>query len=314
MNVGAWIRLVIWIVIALLLIGTLGALFLYHDRLPTVDTDNWSFGFTSHTYHNAELYTVGSTELDETVRDIDIEWIRGAVEIVAYEGDTLRLTEHEPSDSTQFQLHWMVKNGTLYVQPCESMVFVGMTKWKSTRLTVEIPVSWLETLNNVSIDVTSASVTVQDIVAKSLNVEAVSGQTSISDTTVATVDIESVSGAVVTERLVAAAISADTTSGEVRLSGSFDHVETDTVSGDADVFTSNTPSTVEMDSTSGDISITCPEGKGFIIKLDTVSGGFDCDHPITKRGEIRICGDGEGEFKFDTVSGDIHIYELNTVG
>ncbi len=304
MNIGAWIRLVVWGVIALLLIGILGVLLLHHDRLPTVDTSNWSFGITAHTYRNAEQYTVGSTEMTEPIREIDIRWISGEVEIVAVEGDTLRLTEHEPPQDESFQMHWLVKNGTLYIKFCKSKLFMGFTNWGDKRLTLEVPSSWMDSINGIRVETTSASIDVRDVKARSIELDAVSGAIRAQNVTASTLELDTVSGAIEVDGLEGKRITAETTSGTVRLVGAMEHVETDSVSGRVTVDSQVTPRSFEADTVSGSVTLICPEGNGFTLELETVSGGFDCDYPINKSGKLHICGDGESNFEINTVSGD----------
>src|SRR5699024_5346634 len=97
----------------------------------------------------------------------------------------------------------------------------------------------------------------------------------------------------------------DTTSGDIILNGSLDMVEANTVSGKIDLTLLSCPSTLEADTTSGNVLLFLPENSGFTLAFDTTSGSLRTDYgTVTLDNKLQV-GDGTGEFEVDTVSGDL---------
>ncbi len=306
MKTSAIVRICIWSLVALLLIATM-TLLLVSNTSFAWPKGSWSLGISGHRYPNASEYVAGNAEISENVRAIDLHWISGSVKVVGYDGEVLRVTEQASNENEDIQLHWRYKNGVLYIQPCASKWFFGLVAWGEQDLTVEIPYSMLTSFTSIEIDSVSAPVILNSITANALTVDTVSGNITVSDSTAEIVELGSVSGRIETDGLTASTVDIDLTSGNADLDGTFHHIKTDAVSGSVKVRSSIAPLSAEFDAVSGDITLYCPLDDGFTLALDTVSGKFDCDYPIDKRGSLHISGNGTGNYEADTVSGDLYI-------
>ena len=67
------------------------------------------------------------------------------------------------------------------------------------------------------------------------------------------------------------------------------------------------PENVSIDSASGDGMIYVPENSDFTANIDTASGDFNTDIPLTHKGDKYICGSGNNKINIDTASGDVSI-------
>lgn len=306
MKVSAIIRICIWSLVAVLLIGLmLGVL---NGKIGALRSDgNWNIGLNGHTYPNASEYVAGNAEIKDAVRAIDLEWVSGTVKVVGYDGDTLCVSEQTTATDTDMQLHWRYKNETLYIQPCASKWFFSVLSWEKKNVTVEIPYSMLSSFTSIEIESTDASVEISDVTTDALKVETVGGKIDLANITAEVIELESVSSYIEGQALNTSTLEAETISGRISLEGSFRHLRTDTVSGSVALRDSIAPSSAEFDSVSGDVMLYCPLDEGFTLDFETVSGGFDCDYPINKRGTLHVCGDGKGDFDADTVSGNFYI-------
>ena len=47
------------------------------------------FAFTGYRYENADKYTAGGSEINGTVRSLDIHWINGKVTLLNHSGNTV---------------------------------------------------------------------------------------------------------------------------------------------------------------------------------------------------------------------------------
>jgi hypothetical protein len=108
-------------------------------------------------------------------------------------------------------------------------------------------------------------------------------------------------------------LAVTTKSGEVRLAPvSAESVSIRTTSGEIFLRCASRPGSAEIHSTSGDVTMTLPEGAGLRLSARSTSGGTRCDLPITVSagGEHRLegtVGDGSGRASIETVSGDIRV-------
>jgi len=121
------------------------------------------------------------------------------------------------------------------------------------------------------------------------------------------------SGNVTGGSLRASRLIADTGSGDVRLDGlRADRVTADTGSGDVELEFDSSPVDLLVDVGSGDVRIRVPNGYGATVEVDTGSGGIHTGLPIQvlEIGEDRLrgtIGDGSGQLRIDTGSGDVRI-------
>ena len=306
MKASAIIRLCVWSLVAVLLIALMFGV-LSGKTVVLWPDGSWNIGISGHTYPNASEYTAGNAEIKDTVRAIDLEWVSGSVKVVGYDGDVLRVTEQTTNTDPDMQLHWRYKNEVLYIQPYASQWFFGVTEWGDKNVTIELPYSMHASLTKIEVESTSASVTVSDISTKALSIDTVSGNINVADATAEVIELDSVSGLIAGNDLIASSMEVDVTSGDTVLSGTFRHLSMDSTSGDFEIRNTLAPASAELDTVSGDITLYFPLDEGFTVEFETVSGDFECDYAVSKRGSLRICGDGKGDYDVETVSGDLYI-------
>lgn len=235
------------------------------------------------------------------VERLDIGWIAGSVEISAYDGEEIKITESASRTLAENEkLRWKLDNGVLCLRYCAPGIFDMQAK----SLTVLIPENLC--LEGLEVDVTSADLT--------LNALSLSGE----------VNFDSVSGGVRACELACERLNISTMSGEAEVEGSMERlrysstsggmradglpegcaVETDTVSGNMELRFAGCPGDIEADSTSGNVTVYLPGDVGFELDYDSVSGGLDCDFP----GLRGVYGSGAMfSMDVDTTSGDLDI-------
>ena len=143
-------------------------------------------------------------------------------------------------------------------------------------------------MTDLEIDVTSASVTGQELTARNCR-------------------LNSVSGSILLERCSFDFLEMDTVSGGLTLSGQANRLELDGVSADMTLSLSQVPGEISSDTVSGHVQITLPADASFSAELDSVSGKLDCQFSTSKQGDVYYCGQGGGAFSFDSVSGNVRI-------
>ena len=145
MKTSAIIRIVIWLIILLFLIGVL---------IYGINGDNtlrFNLNLNVHSYSNSDRYTIGKDII--TVKDIssiDINWISGNIEIVEYDGEYIEFYEEYHSNlSENNRLRYLVDNGKLIIQFKESKRIFGFSFFNTLHknLTMKIPTSLIIELN-----------------------------------------------------------------------------------------------------------------------------------------------------------------------
>lgn len=221
-------------------------------------------------YNDGDKYSIGQGTLDEEIDSVDIDWIAGNVKMVLTDEAKVIIKETESEDEDN-ELRYRVVDGKLVIKFRKS----GDASWNfwgrhhEKELTVYIPRKMAENMKEVAVSCVSSDLNIKEITACKLNVEMVSG--------------------------------------DIKATGIFDDVEIEMVSGDIDMVSDKMLLKADVESVSGDVKLTMPEGDGFTAEHDSVSGDMDIDFEIRTKGKASIYKDGSADYKFESVSGDVSI-------
>lgn len=224
-----------------------------------------------YSYANGRDYTAGNAKISDKVGDIEINWVAGMVNIVRHDGDDIILTEETNRKLPEKkQMHWLLDGKTLRVQYIASGA-LSTTNMKKD-LTVMLPKDL--SLDNMSINVVSATVEVESLQADKLKINTVSGR------------VDAVCGRV-------------------------NEVDANTVSGALCLTFNRAPEKITAGSVSGAVNIVLPEDAGFRAELDSVSGAVKSSFAMERKDkDLYVCGDESCRIDVNTVSGDLYIDEL----
>ena len=208
-------------------------------------------------YDNAKQYTAAASGEVLSVKNLEVEWVSGKVEIVYYEGASTKFSEIRSDGKTEtddYTTRYLLdqKTSTLHLKFAKSGVRNNNNHCSKT-LTVQIPQN--TTLNSVEVEAVSAEAVVS-VNADSCEIETVSGEISCRNATYGEIEAKTVSGSVAVKDVTVAR-----------------KTEIDSVSGDAVASFITLPAAVDVESVSGDITLHFPDA-GFSVKFDTVSGTF----------------------------------------
>lgn len=159
----------------------------------------------------AQGYTLGGADLAaNAIREIEVDWVSGAVDIAVYDGDTISFSEASAGALTEKQrLRYRVEEDELRIVCCEKSV----VNLPHKTLTLRIPAALA--LESVEVDLVSAELTVADVQAGEIDAKTVSGHTTLRGVSCRELEVKSVSGLVTLESCaVASEISIETVSGE----------------------------------------------------------------------------------------------------
>lgn len=237
-------------------------------------------------YDDFDKYTMGGGETDASISEIEIGWLSGEIKILPTDDEKISFSE-ECDDKTDEKttMYHRVDGGTLYIHFAASNA--GRIHIYEKALTVLVPRDML-----VSLDVStvSASLTVDGVNAREIEVESVS----------ANVDISGADN--VTD------LSLSGVSGELSFDGKVSgKVDIETVSGGVDLVLSASPREIEAESISANVEVTLPGGTGVTAELDTTSGSFRSSADYARSGDKYVIGDGALRIECDTVSGNLKV-------
>ncbi|MGN0715114.1 MAG: DUF4097 family beta strand repeat-containing protein [Anaerovoracaceae bacterium] len=239
-------------------------------------------------YADAETYTVGGGSADAAVKNLEIEWLSGKVNVTVSESDSILLEETANKElPDDLIMRWKQDGDTLRVKFCN--VGTWQTNGLEKELTVTIP-KGLE-LDVLEIETVSADISAPQIKADAVDCETVSGDVEIAVNRVNLLQAETVSGSIIATAEEFQETELDTTSGEIRLNLA-------RVSGDCEIGT-----------VSGHVTLAVPGRSDFAVRYDTVSGEMESEISLKKDGDEFLCGSGKHTFRIDTTSGSLTILE-----
>lgn len=249
------------------------------------------FGGIGYSYVNAEKYTGGGAEIREAVRNLEIHWTDGAVQVEYHDEDTVLLREtSEKTISEDMQMRWWLDGDTLKVQYAKPglRLFTDLDKV----LTVTLPEG--AALGRVTAEATSGDLDVPNIKADEVKLETTSGE--------------------IRAEAEAGSLHTDTTSGNQRLrtTGSVKEIRTESTSGSVALEAESVGKT-EVKSTSGDVSVTV-SGKADAVRVDSTSGRITAEvNEVTELTAESTSGDADvraanaGEIRVTSTSGTVRV-------
>lgn len=298
-------------------------------------------------YANAEQYSAGGATLDGAVKNLDISWLDGAVNIAYHAQNTVEIAETAPKPiSGDKALRWWLDGDTLRIRYCKSGFFSLHGLEKTLTLTLPEGVA----LDSVGIDATSADVNVPRLEANAVTADLTSGdldlrlsgaaeQVKLCGTSAGlrvtladakSVTVSTTSGAIVLDETGAAeSVSLSSTSGSIRMNvadagtvnvtttsgaialegGAARKARLGSTSGAIDIRLTAFDD-LRVNSTSGGVTAALPTAPGFHADIDTTSGSFDSAIALSREGSRYTCGDGSASVEIGTTSGDVRLEEV----
>ena len=267
------------------------------DRSEVINEENWVYITSPDTgWIPAECIAqdtvsrTGSTgsASTEAIREIKIDWISGSVTVEP--GDVQEITFLESGNGTdKYEMVWKQSGDELVIQYSKDSGIAGFGLHfgdGSKDLTVTVPRGWV--CDSLELDTASTDLTVRDMIIREMEIDSASGTAKFENCTVSSLDV-------------------DTASGDVTFTGSLSELDFEAASASFTGVLENVPDQVNMDSMSGDLTLTLPEDAGFTVSLDAMSSDFSSDFPTVKKNKSYVCGDGHCKIDVDAMSGDVSI-------
>lgn len=303
----AIVKIVICSIVAAVLIAALAGALLTKDIFSGLKSSGLDLPFDGvlhlGTFDESD-YSIGSTELTDTVREIDLNWTSGDVTVKSYTGTTVVVRETERSAASE-RLRWKLENGKLTIHEHKSGLSV---KSLDKSLELLLPEKQAKALVKIEIDGASARAVLENLNVQEVELDTASGNSELKNCEIRKLDVDSASGDCKVTDCRIDEFSMDSTSGAASLKGSVRELEMDTASGNLTAELTAAPEKMKVDSVSGDVEVRLPSDAGFTLKLSSVSGDVRIDgFAASISGKTYVCGDGASEFDFESVSGDVTV-------
>ncbi len=257
-------------------------------------------------YADAKLYKVGgATFTTAQVREVEIDWLGGSVEISQNVGEEIQIGEDTELSKEEERMHYYLDGDTLKIRYCASGLRV---REKEKNLHVSLP-KGLE----LDVDCTSARVGVMDALeVRAFSFESASGNLQAERIVCAgEMEIDTASGKIDVLDLTADELSVESASGDVSIEKlSVRKLEADGASG-ALFFGLQSPLTGEIDTSSGDVRIKLLEGIGCSVTFDSTTGKCKTERSNEKSGRTYTFAPAEGKgsctLSVSTASGNLTV-------
>jgi DUF4097 and DUF4098 domain-containing protein YvlB len=308
---AAIVKLVIWSAVALILI----AIFVLMLVMQTDGIISFGSGFHVSSriyYEDAHLYNVGNITYSDEVKNIDVDWSAGKIDVVVWDGDAVKLEESGHGDIEQNKMRSRVDGNTLRIKFAKSGLKLSEDEYKKS-LVIYIPKDIALTLGEIDIAAAAAEVTVGDsetaeaivIACRHFELNSASGSVKLNGVEA---DEVCVNAAAASVEFVGNAkeINVAGVSGVLSLSGEADDISVEAVSSSVHLNLDNMPNEINVETVSGDVDISLPDDEnGFVAELDSLSGNMK--YNSNKVGHYYTAGRGSSDFDFETVSGSVSI-------
>lgn len=288
----AIIRIVIWSIVLVILVGILAmGLGTFHLPFDRNRTDRDSSGYMESDPSGAGSYACAFAAAD--IQDLEIEWVSGKIVLQTDDtADTIRIRE-DLRGNDQYRMVYKQTDNTLSIRfSMDSISFTGFGfhfgSNLSKDLTILVPSGWI--CEELEIDTASADLLVRDMSIRRMDFDGASGACDFENSTVDHLDM-------------------DTASGEIRFHGSLDTLDFDAASASFRGELLNTPRNIKMDSMSGELELTLPEDAGFSVTINGMDCSFSSDFSYDMRGSRYIHGNGSCQIDVDGMSCDVMIYK-----
>lgn len=296
-------------------------------------------GSSRQPYGHDNVVTLDPEE--DPVRQLEISWEAGPVEVKAIPSGDIRITESSGrrlEESEQMQVR--VNGGKLEISwdhsrfKFFSLDFFGTN---SKSLVVELPQETASQLEEVECSNISGDMDVSGLTGTEGEFSSVSGALRLSGmvfsggcglsttsgdiflegVTCETMDASTTSGALQFAGTAAEEINCHSVSGKIDVEGAAKKFSSSSVSGSSRAALSACPEEVEMESVSGAVTVELPADASFTVEHDTISGSFSSDFPSADgTGGKQAYGTGKprGELSFSTTSGDMRVLKSSAAG
>lgn len=298
MKRNAIIRIIIWCLVLVTLMGVLGNV-LYRDRLRYMGSSTAETDVPDRLEETPVQVLPNEEELSipaSSIREIEIEWAAGDIVILSKDVENITVSESDVTDP-KYSMVWNTRGEKLEILFCEESLFFGFntasTKNISKDLYICVPTDWEG--SSIEIDAAAATLEMHNLTLREMDFDGASGTCDFQNCQIQDLDI-------------------DTASGDIYFSGTLNTLDFDAASASFIGDLQNTPSRIDMDGMSGSLDIALPEDCGYTLSMDGMSSRLSSDFEGTSmKNGSHVYGDGRCRINVDGMSCDVTIRKLETI-
>lgn len=297
MKTNAIVRIIIWSLVILVLVGLMTA-----SLGESVSFRNVSLSYPDREverYRDDMEPSVSNTVSDgnaaavkaDQVRELSIEWVAGDITLLPVEGTDQIRFEEEAVDNEKYRMVYKLSGNDLKILFCKDSISfssfgLDMDESFSKDLIIQVPADWI--CDTLELDVASANLKIHDLTIREVDFDGASGTCDFYNCQVRSLDM-------------------DTASGDVTFGGTLDILDFDAASASFTGVFENVPQSIDMDGMSGNLDITLPETAGFTASMAGMSSDFSSDFETTIYNGNYVSGDGRCRINMEGMSCDLYI-------
>lgn len=219
-----------------------------------------------------------------TITGLEVEWALGDIVIRSADVEQVTVSAQDLS----LVRTKLTKENALSIQLPSKKDWIALNGLDKMDLTITLPKTTL--LDQLEVEFAAGNLTIENLAGTigKMELEGVSGSCGVTGCSVGKLDV-------------------DTASGDVHFQGRLEALEMDAASASFIGVLENTPKRVEMESVSGQLSLTLPEDCGFTITSESLNTRFSSDYPAKKIDHAHVYGDGSCKIHLEGVSGIVEI-------
>lgn len=216
-------------------------------------------------------YASGNAELDVgSIKEIEVNWKSGDIILNEYDGDKIKIEEKSGKElNDNERLKYLSKNGKLIVRYDEYINNETNSEMLNKELNIYIPKTNRHLINEVKLNTINSNIKIY-----TNNVDGV--------------QVNSINGS-------------------INISGKYKTLEVDNASGNVGVNLSNSPKNIGINILNGNLILKIPENKGFLVENDIKNGNFECEFPLTMKGNYAIYKKAKMNIIISIINGDANI-------
>lgn len=231
--------------------------------------------------------------INNNINEIDLNLNSQDVEVVNYDGDTLKV---------QIKSHNVMSGGLPDTESGNKLIF--NTKYDTpgnASISVSIPYNFKDR-GTLKIITSSGDINTSNLSINTLNLSTASGDIDVFGSTSDYLSLNNSSGDINLNNVTTSTeTKLSSSSGDISGSGNFATVNGSTASGDIDLQFKDSLNNTSLNTASGSVRLSLPKNLGYKINYRTISGDLN-----SSNGQISF-GDESSLINVNTISGDLNI-------
>ena len=237
---------------------------------------NYEFGQQDYYYEGSEAFIAGDANLDASnLKSIEIDWLNGDVEIVAYDGTEIQIFESNSPSRNDDKLHYHLnKSGYLQVKYFSSRQNAGIyQKVENKKLTIKVPQSI--NLKDLQITVTTGNASFENIsIEDKLYITVITGNVDLNNCKVNRLFCDVTTGNISDNNSSVQQLEVGVVTGDMSLAGNYVNVDGGVTTGNI-TLASVDATKVKLTVTTGNMFVDLNEDDNFTVRYLVETGKID---------------------------------------